>query len=430
VLTALKNRDYRYLWSGQAISHLGDQFHLVALTWLVLAVTRDPLQLGLVLAVAGVPRAILMLVGGAIADRVSPRTVMLVSDVIRMLITLALVAVIFAGSVQLWMVYALALAVGTVSGFFLPAAEATLPRVVGKEGLEAGNSLMMIADQVAGLIGPALAGVIVATLTGPAGPAQLTGIGVAFAVDAATFAVSAITLLAMHPVPGFGSHNHPLRDVMDGLRYVAGNRTITILVVVIALANFLLTGPLFVGIPVLASQRLAEGAAAFGLIVSGYALGNLGGMGIAGGTRRPGPKALAWIGTGIFPLFAVIYAALGQVSATWMAVTLMVVAGLANGYLSIIVISSLQRMTPSNLLGRVMSLMMLAMYGLGPVSQAIAGVVLQVSLPGLFLGAAACLFIPAALVWANRSIWDFSTEPGRSDAEPSEPDAPALAEQA
>jgi MFS family permease len=421
MLTALKNREYRYLWGGQAISHLGDQFHLVALTWLVLAVTHDPLQLGLVLAVAGVPRAILMLAGGAIADRLSPRMVMLFSDLVRLVVAAAVVFAIFTGQVQLWMIYGLAFIFGTVSGFFLPAAEATLPRVVGKEMLEGGNSLMMIATQGAQFVGPALAGTLVAALSGPGSAGQLQGIGVAFAIDAATFAVSAISLLLMRPIPGFGSENHPLRDVMDGLRYVAASSTIRTLVIVIALANFLLTGPLYVGIPVLASERLAEGAAAFGMIVSAYALGNLVGMGVAGGTRRPDPKTLGWIGTAIFPLFAVIYGTLGLVTATWMAVALMVVAGVANGYLAIIVISSLQRMAPSHLVGRVMSLLMLAMFGLGPISQAIAGAVLQFSVSGLFAVAGAGLLIPGLMVFLNRSIWDFTAA-----TEPAEPVTAAL----
>jgi MFS family permease len=418
MLTALKNRDYRYLWGGQAISHLGDQFHLVALTWLVLAVTHDPLQLGLVLAVAGIPRAVLMLAGGAIADRLSPRMVMLVSDLIRLVIAAAMVFAIFTGQVQLWMIYGLAFAFGTVSGFFLPAAEATLPRVVGREHLEGGNSLMMIATQGAQFIGPALAGALIATLSGAGSAGQLQGIGVAFAIDAATFAISAISLLLMRSIPGFGSRNHPLRDMMDGLRYVAGNTTMRILVIVIALANFLLTGPLFVGVPVLASERLAEGAAAFGMIVSAYALGNLVGMGVAGGTKRPDAQTLGWIGTAIFPLFAVIYAALGLVTATWMAVALMVVAGVANGYLAIIVISSLQRMAPSNLVGRVMSLLMLAMFGLGPISQAIAGAVLQFSVSGLFAAAGAGLLVPGWLVYRHRSIWNFDAAPETAPSQP------------
>ena len=419
MLHALKNRDYRYLWLGQSVSHLGDQFHLIALPWLVLAVTGDPLQLGLVLAAAGVPRALLMLVGGAIADRVSPRLLMLVSDVVRLAITGALVAVILTGTIRLWMVYALAISFGVVGGFFLPAAEATLPRLLREDQLAAGNSLMMIADQAAQFIGPALAGTVIALLggavSGTAG--AMTGIAAAFAVDGLTFGIGAVTLWLMRPLAGFGSPHHPLRDVAIGLRFVWGNLTIRVMVIVIALANFLLTGPLMVGLPVLAATRLAEGAAAFGMILSAYALGNLAGMGLAG-VKPPSARVMGWLGVGIFPFLAVIYGALGVVDSTWVAVALMVVGGVGNGYLSITIITQLQRMTPKKLLGRVMSLLMLSMYGLGPLSQVIAGSVLHYSLPGLFAGAAAGLMIPAVLALRHRSVWEFAPVP-EPEAEPS-----------
>lgn len=120
MFAALKTRDYRMLWIGQGISHLGDQFHLIALPWLVLTLTHDPLQLGFVLALAGIPRAVLMLIGGAFADRHSPRTIMLVSDALRFVLAGMLAFTVLTGTVQLWMVYALALAFGVVSGFFMP----------------------------------------------------------------------------------------------------------------------------------------------------------------------------------------------------------------------------------------------------------------------------------------------------------------------
>jgi MFS family permease len=101
MFSILKHRDYRLLWAGQSISQLGDQFHLIALPWLVLTITRDPVQLGIVLALAGVPRALLMLLGGAFADRHSPRTIMLVSDSLRFGIVAGLAAAVLTGQVRL-----------------------------------------------------------------------------------------------------------------------------------------------------------------------------------------------------------------------------------------------------------------------------------------------------------------------------------------
>ena len=178
----LKTRDYRLLWTGQSISQLGDQFHLIALPWLVLIVTHDPLQLGLVLALAGIPRALLMLVGGASADRHSPRTIMLISDSLRFIIVGALAVAILTGQVQLWMIYVLAVSFGIVSGFFMPAAEAAVPRLLTHDQLEGGNALMMGAAQLMTFIGPAAAGTLIAVFT------------VAKASDAASLLTGSIVL--------------------------------------------------------------------------------------------------------------------------------------------------------------------------------------------------------------------------------------------
>ena len=159
---ALKTRDYRLLWMGQAISHLGDQFHLIALPWLVLTLTHDPFQLGLVLALAGVPRAAVMLFGGAFADRHSPRLIMLVSDALRFVIAAALAASFSPAPCSSGWSTRWRSRFGVVSGFFMPAAEASLPRLLESEQLEGGNALMMGADQLAQFVGPALAGTVIA----------------------------------------------------------------------------------------------------------------------------------------------------------------------------------------------------------------------------------------------------------------------------
>src|SRR5258708_2411722 len=118
--SVLQGRNFRLLWIGQGTSLLGDQFYLVALPWLVLRLTGDPRGWGPVLALAGLPRALLMWVGGAITDRFSPPAIMLISDFARLFLTALLTVLVLTGQVQLWLLYILAIAFGTVSGFFLP----------------------------------------------------------------------------------------------------------------------------------------------------------------------------------------------------------------------------------------------------------------------------------------------------------------------
>lgn len=411
MLGAFKTRDYRLLWSGQAISQFGDQFHLVALPWLVLTLTHDPVQLGLVMALAGLPRAAVMLVGGAYADRHSPRVIMLASDALRFLVTAALAASILTGGVRMWMVYALALLFGVISGFFSPAAEAALPRLVEDGDLEGGNAAMMGVSQIASFVGPALAGVLIA-LFGAAHVAgsriaSMTGIGAAFSVDALSFAVSAAALLAMRTLPALdpNAEEHPFAAVAEGFRFTASKPSFRWMFGIVAVANLLIAGPLMVGVPVIAQSRLAEGAVAFGAILSAYGLGNLFGMGTAAATKRPSDRVFAPVVVALFLAFGVGVAALGFVRSMWPAVATMVVLGVGNGYIAITLMTTLQRMTPENMLGRVMSMLMLAMYGLTPISQALSGAVVKVGPELLFSVAGAGLVATGVVAWAGRRSW-------------------------
>lgn len=407
----LKRRDYRLLLVGQGISHLGDQFHLIALPWLVLTLTHDPVQLGIVLALAGIPRAAFMLFGGMLADRRSPRTIMLASDVLRFALVAALGTAVLTGTVQVWMVYVLALGFGVVSGFFMPAAEAALPRLVETEQLEAGNGLMMGVSQLAQFVGPAAAGTLIAVFGGAAVAgsqvASLAGIGVAMLVDAGSFAVSAVTLALMRSLPASGgdTHAHPLAAIREGFRFTARRAGFRWMFGVIAVANLLVAGPLMVGVPVLAQSRFAEGAAAFGLIMSAYAIGNLGGFVGAGALRRPSPRGFAFVVLALFLGFGAVFASLAFITSTWVAVALMALLGLGNGYIAVTIMSSMQRMTPEAMLGRVMSLMMLAMVGLVPISQAVSGIVIKLGAVALFVPAGIGLALTGVYAFARQASW-------------------------
>src|SRR5215212_10827183 len=154
-------RDFRLLFSGAATSLLGDQFALIATPWLALKLTGDPLILGIVLALEGLPRAVFMLLGGAITDRISPRLVMLISDVIRFVLSALMAFVVLTGTVQIWMLYAFALGFGLVAGFAIPAGNSIVPMLVEKQDLQAGNSLIMGASQLVGFVGPTIAGILI-----------------------------------------------------------------------------------------------------------------------------------------------------------------------------------------------------------------------------------------------------------------------------
>jgi MFS family permease len=409
MFASLKTRDYRLLWLGQGISHLGDQFHLIALPWLVLTLTHDPFQLGLVLALAGIPRAAVMLIGGAFADRHSPRVIMLVSDALRFVIAAALAVSVLTGSVQLWMVYVLALSFGVVSGFFMPAAEASLPRLLKDEQLEGGNALMMGVAQLMSFVGPALAGTVIALFgAAPAGAGQaggLRGIGVALAVDAASFAVSAAMLALMRSLPALGAGSHPFAAVADGIRYTWSRPVFRWMLGLIAAVNFLVIGPLMVGVPVLAQTRFSQGAAAFGWLMAAYGLGSLAGMVFAGTARRPSSRLFSGLIIALFAGFGVVIALLASITSVWVGFALLAVLGIGDGYVAVTMMSVVQRVTPKAMLGRVMSLVMLAMLGLMPASTALAGAIVKLGPTALFAGAGAGLLLVTAVAAAGRRGW-------------------------
>lgn len=380
---------FRLLTIGTGTSLLGDQFALVAMPWLALRLTGDPLALGIVLALEGVPRAAFMLVGGAITDRFSPRGIMIVSDVVRFALTGLLAAIVFAGAAHTWMLYAFALGFGLVAGFAVPAANSIVPTLVEERDLQAGNSVVMGLGQLVGFVGPTLAGIVIGAYA-----RSFAGIGLAFSIDAASFAVSAICLALI------GSSSRPLADgaeepqgmwasILSGVRYLWSDRPLRLIVLLLAAVNLLLIGPLLVGIPVLADQRLPQGAVAFGLLMSAYSGGNLVGFVLAGALPRIGGAAMRALLIGLLAAFGVVVGALGFLGSTWIDFGLLLVLGVGNGYAAILLFTWVQARTPRAMLGRMMSILMLTNTGLVPVSQALSGAVAKWDLTMLFVGAGA-----------------------------------------
>ncbi|NOX41730.1 MAG: MFS transporter [Alphaproteobacteria bacterium] len=174
---------------------------------------------------------------------------------------------------------------------------------------------------------------------------------------------------------------------MVRLKYVWDDKALRLMFFIIAAVNFLFVGPILVGIPVLADQRLAEGALAFGLLMSGFAGGNLGGFLLAGTLPRPTGNIMCLILITLLTAFGVVTGVMGFVSLTWLDFALMLLLGLGNGYVAIILFTTIQTRTPKTMMGRIMSLLMLSSIGLVPVSQTLAGVISTWSLTLLFVSA-------------------------------------------
>ncbi|HIP72199.1 MAG TPA: MFS transporter, partial [Anaerolineae bacterium] len=370
VRDVLRLRNFKLLWLGEAVSLIGDQFYLIALPWLVLQMTGDALAVGAVLALAGIPRAIFMLVGGALTDRFSPRIIMLVSNLLRLGLISLLAVLIIGGAIQLWMLYIFALLFGLADAFFYPAQSSIIPQIVAEKDLQTGNAIVQGTAQLSLFLGPVMAGGMIALFAGrTTETASLRGIGLAMAVDAATFLVSAVTLWFIKlPRPSTNEKANPAESVLSaikqGLVYVWRDETLRIFFLVVAAISTLLSGVFAVGIPVLVNARFTEGAVALGLIMSAFGAGSLLGTGLAGLLPKPPQGHLGTIlllGTAVMGLALISFAFVHSLP---LAILTSLVNGIADGYVVIMFITWLQLRTPEAMLGRMMSLLMFASAGL------------------------------------------------------------------
>lgn len=411
-----RNRNFALLFGGSSISMLGDQFTLVALPWLVLKLTGDPAALGLVLACMALPRAAFMLIGGAIVDRMSPRRVLLGARGVNAALVLVLAVLVLTGAMQMWMVYALALGIGLATAFAYPAGSAILPQLVQGKQLQGANALVMGMRQLSMFIGPAVAGLVISlgATTHPAnGVDDASGLGLAFAIDAASFTFSLLSLVLIrihsdfHPKRVIGG---VLANVMSGIRYIWADLPLRAFMMYAGVVAVFVGGPIQVGLPVLADKRMDLGAASLGILMTAGGGGMLVGSFLSGPVSRYGLMVL-----GIDSVVGLALATLALVHTTLAGAAVLACTGVLGGIVQIAIVSWIQRRVAPEMMGRTMSVLMFTFLGLGPISAAIAGSLLKViSLPSLFAGAGlllttialCCLSSPAL-----RSIGSAKVEP-------------------
>jgi MFS family permease len=392
LIAPLRVRDFRLVFSGETVSVLGDQFHFVALAWLALQLTGSGLALGTVLMTAAIPRAVFMLVGGAFSDRFSPRTLMLASNLIRGVVVAAIAALVLAGRAELWHLYGLAVIFGVVDAFFYPALNTIVPMLVQGRLLAPANAIIQGSQQVMGLIGPALAGAVIALLT----------TGSAFVVDAASFGVAALAVFlvrggrrATPPPSESADRESVLGSIGGGIRAAWADPAVRGTLVLIAAFNLAFTGPLMVGLPWLADARFGGDATAFGILFSAWGGGALVGALVAGSIShvpRFGMVLLSVAG-----VLGIGLAAIGLAPSFLVALAIIGPMGVLVGFTNVQYIAWLQRRVAEELRGRVMSLVMLASIGLAPVSLAVSGALADLGAATLMFGAAGAIVLAAAL---------------------------------
>ena len=255
-LGPLQESEFRWLWVGQATSAVGSALVPLALAFAVIDLTDSASALGVVLASGFLSRIVLLLVGGVVADRLPRPRVMLAADVLRTVTQALVAALVISGEVQLWHLVVLFAVYGGADAFFSPALTGVVPEVVSRPRLQEANALLSLTQSISTVVGPALAGVLVA----------LVGPGLVFAIDAATFAVSSVALARLASRPNTGSRRSGgmLRDLSTGWAAVRARSWVWTSILYFGVSN-LAVAPIFVLGPVVATDSL-DGAVSWGLI--------------------------------------------------------------------------------------------------------------------------------------------------------------------
>jgi MFS family permease len=381
-------RSFRLLTAGQFASTVGDFCYAVALPWLVLSSHGGVLLLGTVLACYGVPRTVLIPVGGVLADKMGPRTIMLSADVARCLLVAALALLAARHTVSLPVLGPVAALIGAGEGLFIPASMSIMPSLLDEEQLAAGNGLSQAAMQVGSLAGPALGGALVAATHASTW---------AFAVDALSFALSALSLLLIRrpaAAPAEVAEPAELADETGGvLGLLKQSRVLQVLLVVVIAANLTGGGMSEVALPALAHARF--GAAGYGVLLACFAAGSLlGALAAARAGRLRTPAVFAGL---VFLVEGATIALIPHLGGEAGAAIALFIGGACNGLGNLIFFTALQKWAPPALLGRIMGAVMLCAFGSFPLSVAISGVLVRHLGPASFFPIAGALVMVAVL---------------------------------
>lgn len=389
----LKNANYRLWLIGGTISFLGDQFYLVALPWLVLQQTGSAVAMGAVMMAGAIPRAALMLMGGVVSDRMSARKIMMATGMARTICVTVIGLLVWLRVLQTWELYALAFAFGVADAFAAPAQSAYMPSLVKREQLVAASSVSQSTAQLTTIVGPVPAGFVI----------QALGVAWAFFVDAVSFLFIIGALWKLPDPPKTPSARKAMwHSIAEGISYVAKDVPLRSLMLLATIMNFCVSGPVAVGLAYFAKTRLGS-PAAYGTLISALAAGSLIGAVLAGlwKIRKRGLLILF-----VAVVLGLCLSSIALAERTWSVAGILVVMGAAAGMLNVHIGAWAMQRIDLAVRGRVSSVLMLAAFGVAPISLGVAGFLVARNLKLMFLFAGVLMMFAAAGAAFQKSVRD------------------------
>jgi MFS family permease len=388
---ALRHRDFRLWWFGQMVSLVGTWVQIVAQNWLVYRLTGSPAMLGLVNFVALVPALPMGLWAGSLADRFDKKRLVLIAQTLMFAQAAVLATLTVTGLVQVWHVMALALVFGVARALDVPARQAFVVEIVGKEDLTNAIALNSTVFNVARSAGPAVAGLLLVTV----------GEGLAFVVNAATFLPVIAALLAMKTASVRREVKGPAhRQIVEGIRYAGRNKLVWVLISIVGVSAFFVM-PYSVLLPVFAKQVFRGGADIYGYLMTFAGLGALvGALTVA----SLGPRSRrGLLLSAANAAFAALVFSFTFVRTFWLGAAVLAAAGFCFVVQNSLANTLIQLNVPDRLRGRVMSIYFLVFMGAMRLGSLQAGYVAR------YVDVQAALLIgaSASLLWAALVAWRF-----------------------
>jgi len=386
-------RDARYrLWLiGGTISLLGDQFYLVALPWLVLQQTGSALAMGTVMMAGAIPRALLMLVGGAVSDRISARKILMATAMARTLCVAVIGVLVWLRVLQTWELYALSVLFGVADAFASPAQTAYLPSLLKREQLVAASSVSQSTAQLTTIVGPVPAGFVIKTL----------GVASAFFVDAISFLFIIGALWKLPDPPKSQTARKAVwHSIAEGIAYVGNDVPLRSLMLLATIMNFSVAGPVSIGLAFMTKTRFGS-PAIFGIMISAVAAGGLLGA-LSAGVWKIRKRGLLILVVSV--VLGLCLGAIGLLGKVWSIAGVLLVMGAAAGIVNVHINAWAMQRIDAAMRGRAASVLMLASFGITPISLAVAGFLVSWNLKFMFLLAGGVMLLAAAGVALSKPV--------------------------
>ena len=395
-LRAFRHRDFRYFWAGQLVSLVGSWMQSVGQSWIVLELTHSPFKLGVISALQFGPMLFLSFLAGALADRVRKRRLLLLTQSALMLQAFALAVLDRTGHIQFWHVATLATLYGIATTLDLPARQSFVVEIVGKHDLINAIALNSAVFNGARVVGPAVAGLLVARY----------GVGIAFLLNGLSFVavLAALLVIRTEGEPRPRSGDTLGQEILHGLRYAWETPLIAlILSLLFVMSLFVINFSVLV--PLIAREVLHEGAHGFGLLMASLGIGAVAGavaLALAGRGRAP-----RWLLVGTALAAAAGVAGLGVVRQFWVAAAVLTV----EGFVMIVFMASsnttMQVTVPDALRGRLMGLYAFVFVGMTPFGALLIGTIAERwGVPAACMVGGGCGFVSVlvlTLSWGRRA---------------------------